>query len=426
MSRTSSSAIVSTIIAMLLSAHALVACGPPPDTDAADDSGDVDAGNAPDAMPDAPLPQLSQLLPDPQTERAGFGRAMAVSGDTLVVGATNGRERTPGAAYVFVRRDGQWQQQAKLAGDAGGVAFAEEIAIGGDTIAVTERMPGASMDAPTPRRVHVFTRSGAAWSLAQTLAPAIASSNYGRSVAVEGDTIVVGDGGHYVISELVNIGARVYVRDGATWVERASLLPTGTTPSWKYGAAVAIDGDRIAVSDPRATNAANETTGNVYLFGRDGAGAWQHASTVTPQFGNVWPHAIGFGDSVALEGDRLVVGVSDDNCVSARVYELAASTWNLVAKLDPHHNACGFQMARVAMDGDHVAVGATGAFDDNPAFRIEGAAYIFEKSTAGWSELPVTTVRPEGAVSAGTSIVLTGETLLVGAPASGTVYLWRR
>ncbi len=403
---------------MAISAHALVACGPSLD---ADDDGVVDAREA-DAMPDGPPPEPTRLGPGEGETPFGFGHAMAASGDTLVVGATQAPVRI-GAVYVFVRRGRAWERQAKLVGAPGAAAFGERVAIGGDTLAVSERLAGAAPNGEGVMRVRVYTRSGASWSEAAVLEPAVAHDGFAAALAIEGDTIVVGDGGRTQANQHVDAGARVYVREGASWTERATLVPAGAAPSWAYASAVALDGDRLVVGDHSATSPAGDITGQAYVFERV-AGAWQHAATLAPRFVNVWPHDVDFGVDVALRGDRLVVA-TDDSCPEALVFERSGAAWNEVAALDPDHNVCGRSTPRVAIGDDVVVVAAPGIEDDDGPFDIEGAGYIFRRSDGAWSEMPERVVA-ENATSTGSSVVLTEDELLLGAPRWGAVYIHAR
>jgi hypothetical protein len=153
-----------------------------------------------------------------------FGRSVAVSGDTVVVGAngesssTTGVNSTPdesasgsGAAYVFTRSGTTWTEQAYLKPAAVGTTQAGDlfgfwVAVSGDTVAVGALGESSSTTGvnSTPDEsasgsgaAYVFTRSGTTWTQQAYLKPAAvgtsqASDNFGISVAVSGDTVVVG------------------------------------------------------------------------------------------------------------------------------------------------------------------------------------------------------------------------------------------
>jgi hypothetical protein len=107
------------------------------------------------------------------------------------------------------------------------------------------------------------------------------------------------------------------------------------------------------------------------------------------------------------------------------VYEYQTSQWVDVAKLDPHHNACSGYSAQVAMNGDHIAIGSTGHPSDEPLFRIPGAGYLFNRGAGGWDAMVADHVAPDGAISAGSSIVLRDDEMLLGAPGQSLVYAYK-
>ena len=131
-----------------------------------------------------------------------FGFSVAISGETVVVGARSDERaagRNQGSAYVFVRSGGVWSQQQKLeASDAAaGDVFGSSVAISGETVVV-----GAVLDDGAAGRdqgsAYVFVRSGGVWSQQQKLeaSDAAAVDFFGRSVAISGETVVVGASGH--------------------------------------------------------------------------------------------------------------------------------------------------------------------------------------------------------------------------------------
>src|SRR5262245_10505928 len=132
-----------------------------------------------------------------------FGASVALSGDTLAVGAVRddiGANVDQGSVYVFTRSGAVWTLQQKLTANDG-VAhnpFGQSVAIGGDTLVV-----GAGTSA------YVFTRSGATWTQQQILTPGdSASVGFGHSVALSGNTLVVGAPGDSVSS----MAAYVFMR----------------------------------------------------------------------------------------------------------------------------------------------------------------------------------------------------------------------
>ena len=202
-----------------------------------------------------------------------FGYSVAVAGDTVIVGArdetsrTTGVNSTPnesasdsGAAYIFVRSGTTWSQQAYLkAGNSGaGDHFGNTVAISGDTVVVGAGNEDSSTTGvnSTPNEnsvdsgaVYVFVRSGTVWSQQAYLKADNTGANdyFGFfSVAISGDTVVVGAafedsstmGANSTPNEnAVDSGAAyVFVRNGATWSQQAYLKASSLSDlkySWR-------------------------------------------------------------------------------------------------------------------------------------------------------------------------------------------------
>ncbi len=132
-------------------------------------------------------------------ENANFGVALALDGDTLVVGAPlgsggNGNQNSgnpAGAVYVFTRSETAWTQQAQLVASpsSNGASFGTSVALSGDTLAV-----GAALDSNAAGAAYVFTRSGTTWSQQAEIKPSNPRDGalFGCSMALAGDTLAVG------------------------------------------------------------------------------------------------------------------------------------------------------------------------------------------------------------------------------------------
>ena len=138
-----------------------------------------------------------------------FGSAVALDGDTALIGAPGPLNAGGGAAYVFVRSGSTWTQQAKLTGDNDGGyfnIFDHSVAISGDTVVI-----GAFQQATNQADAYVFVRSGSAWTQQAVLS---AGGTFGTSVSVSGDTVVLGQASQeaaYVYVRWMALGAsRLY------------------------------------------------------------------------------------------------------------------------------------------------------------------------------------------------------------------------
>ncbi|EJK65214.1 hypothetical protein THAOC_13955, partial [Thalassiosira oceanica] len=197
------------------------------------------------------------------------GRSVAIFGDTIVVGAHldgNDEFRSSGSAHVFVRSGEVWTHQAKLLAPdlATGDMFGRSVAIYGDTIVV-----GAYRDDENEGdsgSAHVFVRSGEEWThQAMLLAPDGAPRDFfGWSVAIYGDSIVVGaryDGDNGYRSG----SAHVFVQGGEEWTHQAKLLAPDGAEGDEFGNSVAIYGNSVVVGAYRDDDNGN-VSGSAHVF----------------------------------------------------------------------------------------------------------------------------------------------------------------
>jgi hypothetical protein len=354
-----------------------------------------------------------------------FGLSVAISSDTMVVGAFGEKSKATGingdqndnslvkagAAYVFVREGGIWSQQAYLKASNTDIDdhFGYSVAIDGDTIVVGayaedssatgingdegNQGDGIGFDAGA---AYVFVRNGTVWSQ-QTYLKASntgADDRFGYSVAVSADTIVVG----------------AYKEDSDT---------------------LGINGDQ--------TNDSSNDAGAVYVFTRNGTEwrqqAYLKASNTDDQD---W-----FGHSVDISGDSVVVGArfedssatgvngeQDDNTKfnSGATYIFARSSdqWSQQAYLKASHGQGGDEFGHsVAISGDSVAVGAisegssatgiNGDQEDNAAYS-SGAVYVFFRNDTSWHQQAyIKASNTNHDDEFGWSVDLSGDRLAVGA-----------
>jgi len=426
-----------------------------------------------------------------------FGGSVAISGDTIVVGATSEDSSTAddeadnsaldsGAAYVFTRNGAGWSQQAFLkASNAAAVdSFGGSVAISGDTIvvgAVGEDSSAGGGEAdnsvPTAGAAYVFTRSGSNWSQ-QTLLKARnaeAVDAFGIGVAISGDTIVVGavfedssgGGGESDNSTLEAGAAYVFTRNGSNWSQQAFLKASNADASDDFGRRVAISGDTIvfvavgedsSTADDEADNSALDS-GAAYVFTRNGAG-WSQQAFLKASNADARDD---FGRRVAISGDTIVVGATSEDSSAdggesdnstleagaAYVFTRNGASWSQQAFLKASNAEASDSFGNsVAISGDTIVVGAY--FEDSSAGSTRsdnsaggaGAAYAFLRSGTGWTErvyLKASNVDRNDLF--GGSVAISGDTVVVGgwledssaggdgldnlAPAAGAAYVWQ-
>jgi hypothetical protein len=285
-----------------------------------------------------------------------FGWSVAVAGDTVVVGApnedssatgVNGNQSdnsalNAGAAYVFVRSGGVWSQQAylKASNTEVGDNFGFSVAVAGDTVVVGVPNEDSSATGVNGNQsdnsvfnagaAYVFGRSGGVWSQQAYLKASNTGTGdqFGWSVAVAGDTVVVGavsedssatginaPGGQSDNSAFDAGAAYVFVRSGGVWSQQAYLKASNTDQFDYFSYAVAVAGDAVVVGaffeDSSATgvngnqsdNSASQA-GAAYVFVRSG-GVWSQQAYLKASNTGANDQ---FGYSVAVAGDTVVVG----------------------------------------------------------------------------------------------------------------------
>jgi uncharacterized protein (TIGR03437 family) len=206
-----------------------------------------------------------------------FGHSVAVSGDTVVVGAkldTIGANSDQGSAYVFVRGGAVWTKQQKLTADDGaaGDQLGVSVAITGDTIVVGAPLDDVG-DKSDQGSAYVFVRSGAVWTKQQKLTPddGEAFDSFGDSVAISGDTVVAGAPGDKIGENIVQGSAYVFVRSltpgGATWTKQQKLTADDGEFGDQLGSSVAVSGDTVVAGAPGDEIGENTFQGSAYVFG---------------------------------------------------------------------------------------------------------------------------------------------------------------
>jgi hypothetical protein len=251
--------------------------------------------------------ELTQtLLASDGDEQDWFGVAIALDGDTLVVGAMMkdiaGQQQ--GAAYVFTLEDGEWVEQAKLFDPNGEVSdnFGGELALEGDRALIGA--PAANVDGEVNRgAAYVFERVGSTWSLEQRLLASDGTfiDQFGSGVALHGDTALIG-ARHKPIDGMDRHGAAYFFeRQGSSWVEVQRVLPSNGQAEGEFGESVALDGELALVGGE--IDAVER--GVVYEFRSDG-GSWQETQQILPPAGSGFLDR--FGRAMALDGQRAIFG----------------------------------------------------------------------------------------------------------------------
>jgi hypothetical protein len=354
-----------------------------------------------------------------------FGVSVALSGDTAIVGAYGddvGANADQGSAYVFTRSGSTWTQQAQLTASDGAASdnFGISVALSGDTAIVGAYDDTVGANA-FQGSAYVFTRSGTTWTQQAKLfaSDGASNDNFGFSVALSGNTAVVGAFGDNVGTNGDQGSAYVFTRSGTTWTQQAQLTAAGGAINDNFGWSVALSGNTAVVGARRDQVGANFGQGSAYVFTRAGT-TWTQQAQLTASGGAVNDE---FGYSVALSGDTAIVGANLDDVGanfdqgSAYVFTRSGITWTQQAQLTATGGAASDQFGgSVGLSGDTAIVGAQ--FDDVGANPEQGSAYVFKRSGSTWTQQAQLTATGGAANDFpffGVSIALSGDTALVGA-----------
>ena len=417
------------------------------------------------------LAQIKKIVASDRGTDDWFGNSVAIAGDYMVVGARNEDEDASGvntfskagSAYVFKKDQGgtdNWGQIKKIVASdrAGGDNFGISVAIAGDYIVVGAYVEDQDASGGTTLSeagsVYVFKKDQGGtdnWGQIKKIVPSDrgGGDNFGWSVAIAGDYIVVGA----IFEDEDASGANTMSAAGSAYVFQKD---TGGTDNWgqikkivasdrgavdHFGRSVAIAGDYIVVGayqedeDASGANPKNYA-GSAYVFKKDQGGTnnWGQIKKIVASDRAASDF---FGVSVAIAGDYIVVGaLYEDQDASGGTAKSAAGSayvfqkdtggtdnWGQIKKIVASDRATGDLFGRsVAIAGDYIVVGAYVEDQDasgGTTLSAAGSAYVFKKDTGGtdnWGQLQkIVTSDRAGGDNFGISVAIAGDYIVVGA-----------
>ena len=327
------------------------------------------------------IPAIERILTayDPTTF-AQFGVQVAVSGDTVVVGAHQAEHSglfKAGAVYIYQRVDREWPLQQKITASDAAMddLFGASVDIDVNRIAV-----GAPGKNGGDGAAYMFERVGTVWFERQKIESDQIDATgdaFGSSVGVSGNWMVVG--AEHDNDAASNAGSGfAFEFDGFNWLLRDTLLAGDVAADHQFGHGVSMDGDSVVVT-------ASGAGGGAYVFTRSGS-SWPQEAKLNSPGGQLLSAA-------AISGDTVIAGASTDatdatNAGAAYIYKrpfnvLPAATLP-VAVLGPSDPAPEkYFGASVAIFANTALVVASG---DSSSGTNSGAAYGFSESAGGWFE----------------------------------------
>jgi hypothetical protein len=339
-----------------------------------------------------------------------FGGPVALSGNTALVGAWNA-DHGAGAAYVFGHTPTGWTQQARLtaADSRASDWFGATVALSGDTALI-----GAPLAAHSGA-AYVFVRNGQQWRQQARLTARDGAPGdwFGRAVALSGESALVGA---WYAHDLMG-AAYVFTRAASHWSQQAELTPSAGMPGDYFGTTVALSANTALIGAAGSI----DNTGSALIFTRNGT-TWRQQARLTASDGRPGDT---FGGAVALSADTALVGAgfANGNRGAVYVFTLLGQHWQPQARLTAGDGSSGDWFGHaLALTGTAALVGAWWANSR------AGAVYVFARVAGRWDQQArLTAGKGAGHAYFGSSVANNGSTGLVGAGfqdhARGVVYV---
>jgi RHS repeat-associated protein len=353
-----------------------------------------------------------------------LGFSVAISGDTIVAGAPGASVAgtAPGAAYVFVEPAEGWgdaTQTAKLTASDGATfdSLGTSVAISGGTIVAGA--PYAAAGGTTEAgAAYVFVEPANGWADSTqaaklTASDGVAQDHLGYSVAISGSTIVAGAPGYFAETG----AAYVFAEPAGGWADAtqtAQLTASDETGLDHLGASVAISGRTIVAGAPQAGS-----LGAAYVFAEPAAG-WADDTETAKLTACDITECDSFGASVAISGSTIVAGAPGGGYFggpgAAFVFAEGAGGWvsaTQTAKLRPSNQQSQSFGSSVAISGGTILSGAP----------VDSTVYLFAEPTGGWvdaTETATLTTSDDSAIGVGNAVAISGSTIVAGTANSYT------
>ena len=387
------------------------------------------------APPPAIPQQVAELTPSQRANNDWFGYSIAISGNTVVVGAFDANIEKFGTVYVYVKPDNGWTdmtQVAILTSSDSGEGFGTSVAISGNTIVVGAANT-SNFEAPTatPGAAYVFVRPAGGWADMTETAKLTASDGqpgdaFGNSVSIEGNTIAVGA---FFATDAANNSfagkAYVFVRPNSGWtgnLNQTAILTASDSQLLNYmGASIATNGNTVVVG----AYGHNNFQGAAYVFVKSPTG-WTSITETAQLTASDGKGSSDFAFSTSMSGDTVVFGTPGAAQFKGAAYIFVKpptgwTTMTETAKLHAANAIQGDSFGQSAgISGNIVVIGAPGAVVG--ANQGQGAAYVFTKPKNGWRNSSKATqlTANDGAPNdnLGLSAAISRNTIVTGATAS--------
>ena len=342
--------------------------------------------------------------------------SLALSGISPV-GAIDPQAAVPTSADENVSYDLatiSWEKIAQLtASDAGnGDEFGRSVAISGDTILI-----GASTEENFRGSAYVYEK-GAGWAngsanqvIKLTASDRGVEDYFGISAAISGDIIVLGAQMDDIGTNTDQGSAYVFEKLDGIWTQTAKLVAADGASEFYFGNKVAVSGNTIVVGSI-GDDENGDLSGSAFIFEKL-VGSWTQTAKLTATDGAAGDT---FGSFITFDGTSLVISAThgNDNKGAVYIFEKLVGNWTQTARLTASDGAADDNFNTAAISGDTILVGA--AYNDDHG-DASGSAYIFEKPVSGWEDMTETVklTASDAAISThfGTTVAINGDTAVV-------------
>ena len=307
-----------------------------------------------------------------------FGNVVDIDGDYAVVGARGNK-----AAYILYYNGSAWTEQQKIQETTFGSNFGHSVSISGDTVVIGSN--NEDVNSADGTKAYVYTRSGTTWSLQQKVDPSQAHQGdyfgYQRTMKLDKSNSNQFIAGAYSEDQSYSAEGAVYIftRSGTTWSEQQRIIPSGSAINANYGVSVDIAGDYAVFGGRPGNNFA------VYVWTRSGTTWSQQAALTQPSGHTNTQYAYHSGLSINSAGDTIAVGAYGNTSTQAGkvfIFTRSGTTWTNQAVIQPSDTANGDFFGwecRLDTTGNILTVGAKLA-------STGGKVYIFTRSGTTWTE----------------------------------------
>ncbi len=357
--------------------------------------------------PRAPVAMEDQLLDAMAPDESLSGFSVAIDGDRALVGAPGSFGAQTGRVYVFERAAGRWSRVDEIDNPDGMVgSFGFSVALRGNVAVIGE--PAAS-GAARPGRAHRYEFDGSEWMGEELTRPGDAPNRFGTSVAISDQWIAVG--APDTDSSAAAGAVYVYPIDG---VAAEAVAPGEVEADDRFGESVALSGDSLLVGAP-GDDLQGMNVGAVYPFEHDGA-SWVGGAVLRPGLAD--RAEFGIGVALADGGRQALVGAPEEaegGLAFVYVRSATSEAWPAPQRLQADERTSSDNFgASVALEDGVAVVG--NPLDDGDAADV-GSASLFLRRGEVWSEVTRFALSEARAMDAlATHVAVSGRTVLAGGP----------